>query len=76
MEDAALHCRMCWCAMSRRWDNEMLQDAVKSLLDEFPLSSDVPGGMPEYRRSLTVSFFFKFYWTVKGQLPGLWIIAN
>lgn len=41
------------------------------LLKEFPLSSDVPGGMPEYRRSLTVSFFFKFFWSVRGQLPGI-----
>ena len=48
----------------------MLQDAMKILLEEFPLPSDVPGGMPEYRRSLVVSFFFKFYWTVKSQMPG------
>lgn len=48
----------------------MFQDAMPLLLEEFPLASDVPGGMPEYRRSLTVSFFFKFYWTVKGQIPG------
>lgn len=48
----------------------MLQDAVKLLLEEFPLKSDVPGGMPEYRRSLVVSFFFKFFWRVKSQLPG------
>ncbi len=49
----------------------MLQEAMKLLLEEFPLPSDVPGGMPEYRRSLTSSFFFKFYWTVKSQMPGL-----
>ncbi len=49
----------------------MLQEAIKHLLDEFPLPSDVPGGMPEYRRSLTISFFFKFYWTVRSQMPGL-----
>lgn len=49
----------------------MLQYAVQLLLGEFPLRSDVPGGMPEYRRSLTISFFFKFFWCVKSQLPGI-----
>lgn len=51
----------------------MLQDAVKSLLEEFPLKSDVPGGMPEYRRSLVISFFFKFFWCVRSQLPGSYL---
>lgn len=54
----------------RPWNEELLQDAVRLLLEEFPLASDVPGGMPEYRRSLTISFFFKFFWSVKSQLPG------
>ena len=49
----------------------MLNDAVQLILNEFPLASDVPGGMPEYRRSLAVSFFFKFYWSVKELLPGI-----
>ena len=58
-------------ACTRCWDDEMLQKAMTLLLEEFPLASDVPGGMPEYRRSLIVSFFFKFYWTVRAQMPGL-----
>ena len=56
--------------MYREWNEELLEQAVQLLLDEFPLASDVPGGMPEYRRSLAVSFFFKFYWTIKNMLPG------
>lgn len=58
-------------AVSRCWDEEMLKDAIKLLLEEFPLPPDVPGGMPEYRRSLTISFFFKFYWTIRSQISGV-----
>ena len=54
----------------RVWDDDLLKDATSLLLKEFILPSNVPGGMPEYRRSLVVSFFFKFYCTVKSQLPG------
>lgn len=56
---------------NRVWDDELLQDAVNLLSEEFPLQSDVPGGMPDYRRSLAVSFFFKFFWCVRSQLPGM-----
>ena len=59
------------CAEYRPWDDTLLQDAVQQLLKEFTLPSDVPGGMPEYRRSLTISFFFKFFWFIKKQLPGI-----
>lgn len=56
---------------SRNWDDEMLQEAITLLLNEFPMPSDIPGGMPEYRQMLIISFFFKFYWTVRSQIPGL-----
>lgn len=65
--DTAVHTSF---VVGRSWDRDLLQETVSLLLDEFPLSSNVPGGMPEYRRSLMVSFFFKFYWSVTSQLPG------
>eukprot|EP00069_Balaena_mysticetus_P006586 bmy_05225T0 len=38
------------------------------LVEELPLSPDAPGGMIEFRRTLTLSFFFKFYLTVLQKL--------
>ena len=55
---------------TRVWDEALLNEAVTSLMDEFPLASNVPGGMPEYRRLLVGSLFFKFYWSVTSRLKG------
>ena len=49
---------------------------MQLLLNEFTLAPDVPGGMPEYRRSLVISFFFKFYWSVKNFLPGIHVLIG
>lgn len=38
------------------------------LAEELQLSPDAPGGMVEFRRTLTLSFFFKFYLTVLQKL--------
>lgn len=38
------------------------------LAEELSLSPDAPGGMIEFRRTLTLSFFFKFYLTVLKKL--------
>ena len=53
------------------WEEKLLEEAFPSLLQEFPLTSDVPGGMPEYRKSLILSFFLKYFLSVKKQLPGI-----
>lgn len=39
-----------------------------SLAEEMALAPSVPGGMVTYRRTLTISLFFKFYLTVQHQL--------
>ncbi|KAH3859134.1 hypothetical protein DPMN_101850 [Dreissena polymorpha] len=44
----------------RSWDDSLVSHVCGSLADELPLSPGAPGGMAEYRRSLTLSFFFKF----------------
>ncbi len=55
---------------NRPWNETTLNNACQLLLEDLPLSSDVPGGMPEYRRSLVTSFFFKFYLSVLSRLGG------
>ncbi|XP_071486970.1 xanthine dehydrogenase/oxidase-like [Diadema antillarum] len=52
----------------RSWDNSMLEAALSSLENDLPLPAGAPGGMETYRKSLTLSFFFKFYLMVLDQL--------
>ncbi|KAF2076171.1 hypothetical protein CYY_002524 [Polysphondylium violaceum] len=50
------------------WNKDVLQETYKYLENDLPLAQGAPGGMIEYRRSLTTSFFFKFYLTVCKKL--------
>ena len=50
------------------WDDSMLAKACNKLEDDLPLSPGAPGGMVEFRRTMTASFFFKFFITVKTKL--------
>ncbi|XP_068088896.1 xanthine dehydrogenase/oxidase isoform X2 [Hyperolius riggenbachi] len=50
--------------VGREWNDSLLQDACRSLSSEMALDPGVPGGMVEFRQTLTLSFFFKFYLTV------------
>lgn len=47
--------------VGKNWNKEVLQQAYEKLAEDLPLAAGAPGGMIEYRRSLTTSFFFKFY---------------
>uniref|UniRef100_A0A0A9WB52 xanthine dehydrogenase n=1 Tax=Lygus hesperus TaxID=30085 RepID=A0A0A9WB52_LYGHE len=47
--------------IGKKWDKSMIEEAYSSLVDELPLDPSAPGGTIEYRRSLTLSLFFKFY---------------
>lgn len=42
-------------------NNAVLESALSSLSLEFNLPFGVPGGMSNYRRCLTISFFYKFF---------------
>lgn len=53
---------------SRSWNEELLQDVCAGLAEELHLAPNAPGGMVEFRRTLTLSFFFKFYLTVLQKL--------
>ncbi|EPY82416.1 xanthine dehydrogenase/oxidase [Camelus ferus] len=54
--------------LSKFWNEKLLQDVCTGLAEEMSLSPDAPGGMVEFRRTLTLSFFFKFYLTVLQNL--------
>uniref|UniRef100_A0A8C5T022 Xanthine dehydrogenase/oxidase n=1 Tax=Laticauda laticaudata TaxID=8630 RepID=A0A8C5T022_LATLA len=48
----------------KEWKEDLLQEACRLLAEEMNLSPSAPGGMVDFRRTLVLSFFFKFYLTV------------
>ncbi|XP_067010051.2 xanthine dehydrogenase [Anabrus simplex] len=54
--------------IGRKWNEEMLEEAYAFLMEDLPLSPSAPGGMIQYRRALTLSFFFKAYLAILQQL--------
>lgn len=54
--------------LPRLWNESIIQDACQLLAEDLPLKPGAPGGQVEYRRSLTTSFFFKFYLNVSQRL--------
>lgn len=52
----------------KSWNRNLIEIVNKSLVDEIPLSADAPGGMILYRRSLTLSLFFKAYLRISQEL--------
>lgn len=55
-------------AIGRKWDDQLVTDMSDWLVEELPLSMDVPGGMARYRQTLCSSFFFKFFLNVRQHL--------
>ncbi len=45
-----------------------MDDACELLEGDLPLAPGSPGGMEPYRRTLTSSFFFKFFLHVQQQI--------
>uniref|UniRef100_A0A673ZG51 Xanthine dehydrogenase n=1 Tax=Salmo trutta TaxID=8032 RepID=A0A673ZG51_SALTR len=58
--------------LGKQWGEELLQDACSSLAEEMTLHPSAPGGMVTYRRTLTLSLFYKFYLTVQQKLASEW----
>jgi xanthine dehydrogenase/oxidase len=53
----------------RTWgDPDVLEGAFNALEQDFNLAYNVPGGMPVYRKSLALGFFFRFWHDVGGEL--------
>ncbi|XP_055838827.1 xanthine dehydrogenase isoform X2 [Episyrphus balteatus] len=59
-----------------KWDQSLIDTAIRSLCDELPLSSDAPGGMVSYRRSLVISLFFKAFLFIANELIRYDMIKN
>ncbi|KAK6188057.1 hypothetical protein SNE40_004321 [Patella caerulea] len=51
---------------NKEWNENIIQTACQLLEKDLPLPPGSPGGMVEYRKTLTTSFFFKFYHFVQS----------
>lgn len=60
--------KTCKTLINRTWNQETLNMALESLSEEMQLSESAPGGMVPFRKSLTLSFFFRFFLTISEQL--------
>ncbi|KAJ4876611.1 Xanthine dehydrogenase 1 [Raphanus sativus] len=47
--------------IGKSWSKSLLQDALKVIQSDVSIDEDAPGGMVEFRKSLILSFFFKFF---------------
>ncbi|XP_015986617.2 aldehyde oxidase 4 isoform X2 [Rousettus aegyptiacus] len=57
--------------IGRQWNDQMLSDACRLVLDEIYIPPAAEGGMVEYRRTLIISLLFKFYLKVRRGLNKL-----
>ncbi|XP_043433369.1 aldehyde oxidase 2 [Prionailurus bengalensis] len=63
--------KSCQQLIGRPWNEPMLEEACRLLLEEVSLPGWAPGGRVEFKRTLVVSFFFKFYLEVLQELKKL-----
>ncbi|XP_039700297.1 aldehyde oxidase 2 isoform X2 [Pteropus medius] len=63
--------KSCQQLLGRHWNELMLDEACRLLLDEVSLPGSAPGGRVEFKRTLVISFFFKFYLEVLQELKKL-----
>ncbi|XP_045415180.1 aldehyde oxidase 2 [Lemur catta] len=63
--------KSCQQLLGRHWNEPMLDEACRLLLDEVSLPGSAPGGQVEFKRTLVVSFLFKFYLEVLQELKKL-----
>ncbi|XP_076580189.1 aldehyde oxidase 6 [Chaetodon auriga] len=68
--------KTCAAIVTRPWDDETLSRAYDVLLDELVLPPSAPGGKVEFRRSLTLTFLFKFNLEVLQKLREMNVITD
>ncbi|XP_060922759.1 aldehyde oxidase 1-like [Limanda limanda] len=68
--------KTCAALIKRPWDDEVLGQAYDVLLDELALPPSTPGGKVEFRRSLTLSFLFKFNLEILQKLREMNVITD
>nr|XP_021526378.1 aldehyde oxidase isoform X2 [Aotus nancymaae] len=61
----------CQKVIGRHWNEEMLDTACRLVLDEVSLPGSAPGGKVEFKRTLIISFLFKFYLEVSQILKKM-----
>uniref|UniRef100_A0A670XYN9 Aldehyde oxidase 1 n=1 Tax=Pseudonaja textilis TaxID=8673 RepID=A0A670XYN9_PSETE len=61
----------CQKLIGRNWNEQMLNEACQLILEEITLSPSAPGGKVEYRRTMLISFFFRFYLKVLHDLKNM-----
>ncbi|XP_031350920.1 xanthine dehydrogenase-like isoform X1 [Photinus pyralis] len=62
--------KTCKALVGRPWNQETLDEALDTLIEDLPLSPNAPGGMTQYRRSLTLSLMFKAYLEISNKLDN------
>ncbi|KAK4875695.1 hypothetical protein RN001_012117 [Aquatica leii] len=60
--------KTCQKLINKSWNEETLNKTYGYLIEDLPLSPDAPGGMTQYRRSLSLSFVFKAYLAISQEL--------
>ncbi|VAH05345.1 unnamed protein product [Triticum turgidum subsp. durum] len=63
--------------VGKKLDDGLLDETFNLLKEDIPLAENAPGGMVEFRSSLTLSFFFKFFLYVTHEMnnKGLWKVG-
>lgn len=56
--------------LSKPWTEDTLTAALQILQEDIVVPDAAPGGMPQFRRSLTASFLFKFFLHAAYALPS------
>jgi xanthine dehydrogenase/oxidase len=56
--------------IGKELNDKTLEQAYDLLVSEIPLQPGAPGGMIQFRRSLTLGFFLKFYLSVQQALQN------
>lgn len=54
--------------IGKKWNRKLVELVNNELMNELPLAASAPGGMILYRRSLTLSLFFKAFLTISQSL--------
>uniref|UniRef100_A0A8B9T7U0 Aldehyde oxidase 1 n=1 Tax=Anas platyrhynchos TaxID=8839 RepID=A0A8B9T7U0_ANAPL len=61
----------CWTLIGRHWNEQMLDEASRLILKEIALPGSACGGKVEYKNSLIVSFFYRFFLEVLQSLKTM-----
>ncbi|XP_035427453.1 aldehyde oxidase isoform X1 [Cygnus atratus] len=61
----------CWTLIGRYWNEQMLDEASRLVLKEIALPGSACGGKVEYKNTLIVSFFYRFFLEVLQSLKTM-----